>query len=727
LIKTGSGTLVLSGISTFTGGVSINGGTVTVSDIANAGVASSLGAGNSLTLDGGTLSFNIAGTDATDRSIVLNANGGTFNSATFSTVTLSGVISGTGGFTKTGTGPLRLTATNTFSGPITINAAYIEVPTVTDIGVPGPLGAGSNIVINGGAIIIPGFNNHSTNRTISLGPLGGTFSPGNGTLTLSGPISGIGGFFTTGNGMFVLSATNTFAGDVFVSSCIIRVVNGQAIPDTADVFLGGFANPPKILDLNNSSEAIGSLSGGDDTGGFVTLGSGTLTIGGNNLDKSYDGVISGTGGVVKVGTGTQTLSRASTFTGSFTIQNGAISTAAVAGSGINSPLGAGNSLVLGALASVGSISYTGTVDGATNRIITVDGLGGGFEVTEASTTLNLDGIIGGSGGLTKSGPGSLFISGTPTYSGPTLVNSGTLTLNGGLDTPGGGVTVAAGATLQARNTVNRSISGAGTITATANLNIGNTSSTSGFAFGGTLNVGSNNVLLSDADPAQLGVSTTLGPGGRLTSVNGITLGNGKSVTASATASGSISGTFVNNGTVTGPTTAGQMLTFNNNVSGTGFFEGNLRFAGNFAPGINGPFLVTLENFTMVDATNLLLEIGGLTIGAQFDRLNFIGTGQLDGTLSITLIGGFQPVEGNSFTVLQGGTLTGTFDTLNLPGLAPGLAWQYVQTANSTTLVVIPEPSAALAVLMGVAMFSGRRRRYLSSGKEGRRRVAPNRM
>jgi hypothetical protein len=78
------------------------------------------------------------------------------------------------------------------------------------------------------------------------------------------------------------------------------------------------------------------------------------------------------------------------------------------------------------------------------------------------------------------------------------------------------------------------------------------------------------------------------------------------------------------------------------------------------------------------------EIGGLTAGGEYDQLNFSGTGALDGVLTVTLLGGFQPLEGNVFTILPGGTLTGAFDIMNLPALSPGLAWQYSQTATAAT-------------------------------------------
>jgi len=46
-----------------------------------------------------------------------------------------------------------------------------------------------------------------------------------------------------------------------------------------------------LLDLNGFSNTIGSLTGGGTSGGNVTLGSGTLTTGGDGTTTTYAGVI----------------------------------------------------------------------------------------------------------------------------------------------------------------------------------------------------------------------------------------------------------------------------------------------------------------------------------------------------------------------------------------------------------------------------------------------------
>ena len=69
------------------------------------------------------------------------------------------------------------------------------------------------------------------------------------------------------------------------------------------------------LDLNNFNQTIGSLAGD----GNVTLGSATLTTGGDNTSTTFAGGISGTGGLVKTGSGIMMLTGINSYTGGTTI------------------------------------------------------------------------------------------------------------------------------------------------------------------------------------------------------------------------------------------------------------------------------------------------------------------------------------------------------------------------------------------------------------------------
>jgi autotransporter-associated beta strand protein len=76
------------------------------------------------------------------------------------------------------------------------------------------------------------------------------------------------------------------------------------------------------LDLINATSdiAIGSLSGS----GIVLLDGHTLTVGSNNFDTIFSGVMQESGGLTKAGTGTLTLSGANTYSGTTTVTAGTL-------------------------------------------------------------------------------------------------------------------------------------------------------------------------------------------------------------------------------------------------------------------------------------------------------------------------------------------------------------------------------------------------------------------
>jgi hypothetical protein len=51
---------------------------------------------------------------------------------------------------------------------------------------------------------------------------------------------------------------------------------------------------------------------------------------------------------------------------------------------------------------------------------------------------------------------------------------------------------------------------------------------------------------------------------------------------------------------------------------------------------------------------------------------------LGSTLQVSLINGFKPVAGNTFDILDWGSLSGTFNSIQLPTLANGLQWNASQ-------------------------------------------------
>jgi autotransporter-associated beta strand protein len=143
---------------------------------------------------------------------------------------------------------------------------------------------------------------------------------------------------------------------------------------------------------------------------------------------------------------------------------------------------------------------------------------GGYTLTAAgSGASRISGSLSGSGGLIKSGAGTLTLTATNTYQGGTTLSSGTLNINSNVALGSGALTIDGG-TIDA--------TAAGVILSTGNLNWNGS-----FAFGGT------NALDLDADTVTLGGSCTLttGGSGALTVGGGISdLGKGYSLTKAGT-------------------------------------------------------------------------------------------------------------------------------------------------------------------------------------------------
>jgi hypothetical protein len=66
-----------------------------------------------------------------------------------------------------------------------------------------------------------------------------------------------------------------------------------------------------------------------------------------------------------------------------------------------------------------------------------------------------------------------------------------------------------------------------------------------------------------------------------------------------------------------------------------------------------------------NATGLLdIAIGGTTVGSQYSQLKVSNGASLNGTLNISLINGFVPAIGATFTILPASAITGTFSTVH---------------------------------------------------------------
>jgi autotransporter-associated beta strand protein len=149
----------------FSDGGSIGSGTTISNVTAGASVGlSALGVTANPVLAGGTLVLNSG--DSSSVSITITSAGGTIQAPTSGSAILSGVFSGSGGLTFTGTGTTILTGANTYSGGTTVSGGTLSVAGAS------PTGTGDVFVASAGTLM--GTGTIAGNSTVS-----GVLKPGN--------------------------------------------------------------------------------------------------------------------------------------------------------------------------------------------------------------------------------------------------------------------------------------------------------------------------------------------------------------------------------------------------------------------------------------------------------------------------------------------------------------------------------------------------------------------
>ncbi len=401
LVKNGAGTLVLAGDAAYMGGTTVAAGTL---QLGNGGTTGSI-LGN--VTNNGTLVF--------DRS---------------DAVGFSGVVQGTGGLVKNGSGTLILTGANTYTGSTAVSAGTLLVN--------GDQSAAIGATSVGAGATLGGVGSIGGDVTIANG---GTLSPGAngiGTLTIGGNLS-----LSSGSLLDYAFGQRNSAGG---SLNDLVVVKGNLLLDgTIDVSLtpgGAFdAGVYRIFNydgaLIDNGLSIGSLPVGGQAvvqtaiAGQVNLvNTAGLTL--NFWDGSsgipHNDVVDGGNGVWQGAAGNA----------NWTSSTGAVN-AAYAGGAF--AVFAGNAGTVDVDASLGGITANGLQFATDGYLIRGDGLtlGGTDAVVRvgdgttagAGMTATVASVLDGAARLVKADAGTLVLAGDNTYAGGTLIASGTLQLGNG--------------------------------------------------------------------------------------------------------------------------------------------------------------------------------------------------------------------------------------------------------------------------------------------------------
>lgn len=161
----------------------------------------------------------------------------------------------------------------------------------------------------------------------------------------------------------------------------------------------------------------------------------------------------------------------------------------------------------------------------------------------------------------------------------------------------------------------------------------------------------------------------------------------------------IDGEIVNNGTISGSFFGGGEINNSGVLSGTNIsHSADFTNAGILSPGnsndATGIYNLDgfLTSYTQTNSGSLKIELGGTLAGNTYDQVVIDDDATLDGTLNVLLVDGFEPNVGDTFSILeQGGNISGTFSTVNLPTLPLGKIWNPVEyNASGVVISVIAD-------------------------------------
>jgi autotransporter-associated beta strand protein len=635
LTKAGPGTLALAGSNSFTGGTTINDGTLR-------GSAASFGTGPiadfaALVVDqpaAGTLAPTISGT-------------GTLTKMGVGTLTLSGADSHSGG-TTISAGTLQFGNGGVGSGPIVDNSTLAF--SGGSFILSNPTSGSGGVSVNGGALMLAGANTYSGPTVV-----------GSGTSLIAGSSTAFGNnsaVTLSSGGTLTINGFNVSIGSLTGSAGTVRNnSNGAAaltvgVDNTSTTFAGviidGTGSPFALVKAGTGTL---TLTGSNTYSGGTTINAGTLQVSAPgalgsgavvdnatlafNLSGSatQSNLISGTGGISKLGAGALTLTGMNTYTGPTVVSAGSLIAGSSSAFGVNSAVtvsAAATLSVNGNNVTIGSLAATGTVNNNANSLATLT-------VGSDNTSTTFGGLIAdGTGGplaVAKVGTGTLTLTGRAANTGGFTVSGGMLEFSGALVQPGpSSLTAAAGATIQydsgaqvfggfLRGPGTYVVTGGATLSGVTTLNSTVLSQTGAGTFVNFSNGGPFTIAAGLAAPAtfngftnQGSASITVGAGSTVNAADfqtygALTLAPGSQATPTQLTNTGVSPLYFNGGSrtqIATPATAGQL------AAGIDLHGQNAVVAGGLF--VNNGFVI---DSTSGSPGRLIADYGALVKGAGF--------------------------------------------------------------------------------------------------------------
>ncbi len=486
LTQAGTGTTTLNAINTFTGGTTVNAGTLVLNNGGGSGVVRGV-----LTVNtGATLNLaanNALGYTAGQQVATLNINGGTVNTTSTAGVNEGFVTS----FNLTG-GTLAYTgAASSVNNSYQIDAGNAVAPSITSNA------SATTSLISGGINIRSG--------SLPINVAAGTTASGV-DLTISGAIYGSGntgagtafGITKNGAGYLNLTGQSVFPGNVVINAGTVNI--GSVAPNDGSTSALGLVNiANKTITVGTGATLSGNVNNQFGTATNANLP--TITVNGGTLSTiRYSAV-----GALNLNGATVTIND--------TVDTGGYQTYALRG---NVAVGGTAATTIN---SVTSGATTGGIHLNTNTVFTVATTGAtGADFVVNAPFRNQSPDYGSlAGGLTKAGAGSMLLTAVSTYTGTTSVTAGTLLISGSVASAAVSVT---GGALTLSNTTATAIADTSTLSLSSGtaLNLNANAGTSEFI--GSLVLDGTTEPNGTYTAAQL---TTLDSAITFSSLNGETL------------------------------------------------------------------------------------------------------------------------------------------------------------------------------------------------------------
>jgi fibronectin-binding autotransporter adhesin len=536
-------------------------------------------AGETLTMSGGSLVVQ-------DTIYVGDQNNGTLNMSG-GTVRTTNIQLGNTVYDSNGN-PTNYTGTFNFTG----GTLQIMAEIVQGVGTAGSWTSGAAWNWSGGTLEPLAAFTVSAPATIGSG---GAIVNSNGfNGTFSGALGGTGAFTKTGAGIVTLSASNSF-GTTNINAGEISIASDANIGGSTSAinFNGGLLQVTGTALTNIDSHTVNwsSFNGGFD----IASASNTFTVSEN---------ISGSGSMSVNGSGILYLTGNNSYTGGTFLNGGFLEIASTASlGGASAPLNFEG----------GSLYVTGTsVTTIDSYNVNWSSFNGGFNIASASNTFSIGQVLGGSGSLTKSGPGVLLLNAANTFTGTTTITGGTLRLGNAL-------------ALQ-DSTVALSTSGVTLDLNGYNATFGGLSGNQGIDLKGTtLTVGGNN-----ASTAYSGVISDSMPGGTAGML--IKTGSGTwTLSGASTFTGplEVSNGIISVATLANGGTASPWGKATNVAANLILNGGTLQYTGSSATGIDRLFTLTANGGTLDGAASAGFQL------TNSGSIAFTGTGNRTLTLAGT--------------------------------------------------------------------------------------------